>query len=103
MTTKGIPDSAILVDPYARHTDTNIRNVSRELYRYGIPTNRPALVTSDLFQSLEIGYPMGAFDMEAEGGIFYFPYRVLTSISPYDACLLPSPITLTGGDDPLDP
>jgi hypothetical protein len=103
MTTKGVPESAILVDPYARHTDTNVRDVSRLLYRYGIPTDRPALVTSDLLQSLEIGNPAGAFDTEAQTGIFYLPYRVLAAISPYDSCLLPSPISLTAGDDPLDP
>jgi hypothetical protein len=104
MTAKGIPESAILVDPYARHTTTNIRNVSRELFRYGIPVDRPALVTSDVLQSLEIGYPAGLFDMDAESTLFYLPYRALVPLTPNDTCLLPSPISLTGnGRDPLDP
>jgi DUF218 domain len=104
MTVKGIPESAILVDPYARHTTTNVRNVSRELFRYGIPVDRPALVTSDIFQSLEIGYPAGLFDMNSESTLFYLPYRALVPLSPNDTCLLPSPLTLTGnGRDPLDP
>src|SRR5262249_4741030 len=47
MTMKGIPEDAILVDPHARHTTTNLRNVSRLLYRYHIPADRPVLVTSD--------------------------------------------------------
>ncbi len=104
MTMYGIPESAILVDPYARHTTTNIRNVSRELFRYGIPVDRPALVTSDIFQSVELSQHPGVLDMNAESTLFYLPYRALLGISPNDTCLLPSPITLTGnGRDPLDP
>src|SRR5580700_6746699 len=96
MTMKGIPESAILVDPYARHTTTNLRNVSRELFRYGLPVDRPALVTSDIFQSLELSYPATPFDVSSESTLFYLPYRALTPLSPNDTCLLPSPITLTG-------
>jgi DUF218 domain len=104
MTAKGIPESAILVDPYARHTTTNLRNVSRELFRYGLPTDKPALVTSDLLQSLEVGYPTGLFDMDSESTLFYLPYRALVPLTQNDTCLLPSPISLTGnGRDPLDP
>jgi uncharacterized SAM-binding protein YcdF (DUF218 family) len=32
----GIPAAAILVDPHARHTTTNMRNAARLLYRYGM-------------------------------------------------------------------
>ena len=32
-----IPQEAILVDPHARHTTTNMRNAARLLYRYAIP------------------------------------------------------------------
>jgi hypothetical protein len=104
MNVKGIPESAILVDPYARHTSTNVRNVSRELFRYGIPVDRPALVTTDIFQSLTISEHPGSLDMEATSSLFYLPYRALVALSPNDTCLMPSPITLTGnGRDPLDP
>jgi hypothetical protein len=104
MNVKGIPESAILVDPYARHTTTNVRNVSRELFRYGIPVNRPALLTTDIFQSAEVSQHPGLLDMNSESTLFYLPYRALVALTPNDTCLLPSPLTLTGnGRDPLDP
>ena len=33
----GVPADAILVDPHARHTTTNMRNAARLMYRYGMP------------------------------------------------------------------
>lgn len=104
MTTYAIPESAILVDPFARHTTTNLRNVSREVFRYGIPTDRPVLLVSDFYQSLYIAYHDGAFDTRCNAELFYLPYRVLTPLTPYDTCMLPSPLTLQlAGTDPLDP
>jgi uncharacterized SAM-binding protein YcdF (DUF218 family) len=47
MTDLHIPESAIIVDPHARHTTTNMRNAVREMFRYGIPTDKPGLVVSD--------------------------------------------------------
>ncbi len=41
-----IPESSILIDPYARHTTTNFRNAARLVFRYGIPTDLKGLVTS---------------------------------------------------------
>ena len=43
----GIPADAIIVDPHARHTTTNMRNAARLLYRYAIPFERKALVRTD--------------------------------------------------------
>ncbi len=42
----GIPADAILIDPHARHTTTNIRNTARMMIRYGIPTDKPAVISS---------------------------------------------------------
>jgi hypothetical protein len=41
-----IPEKSILVEPYARHTTTNFRNTARLVFRYGIPADLKALVTS---------------------------------------------------------
>jgi hypothetical protein len=38
----GIPDDAILVEPQANRTTTNLRNAARLMYRYGIPIDRKA-------------------------------------------------------------
>jgi uncharacterized SAM-binding protein YcdF (DUF218 family) len=47
MTRFGIPADSIIVDPHARHTTTNMRNAARLMYRYGIPFDKTALVTTD--------------------------------------------------------
>jgi len=36
----GILEEAILIDPHARHTTTNMRNAARLMYRYGVPFDR---------------------------------------------------------------
>ena len=102
--THGIPEEALLVDPHARHTTTNLRNVSRLLYRYGVPTGQPALVTSDLGQSIYIGYWGGMFGPRCEEELGYLPWSALVPISPNDACFRPVAISLhADGRDPLDP
>jgi hypothetical protein len=99
----GIPEAAILVDPHARHTTTNLRNASRELYRYGIPTDRVVLVTSDLYQSAYMAYWDGDFGPRNVKELGYMPWRALAPLSPTDTCLLPSAVSLELGSDPLDP
>lgn len=50
-----IPESAILIDPHARHTTTNMRNTARMMFRYGIPFDKPAITCTTKGQSLMIG------------------------------------------------
>jgi hypothetical protein len=99
---RGVPASAILVDPYARHTTTNLRNATRILVRAGVPTDRPILVTSDLVQSTYIRSRVYAERCDEELG--YRPFVDLTMLSPFDACLLPAAASLHAApSDPLDP
>lgn len=42
----GIPEKAIIIEPHARHTTTNLRNASRLLLKYGIPEKKWALINS---------------------------------------------------------
>src|SRR5262249_42281975 len=37
VTRLGVPANAVIVDPHARHTTTNMRNAARLMYRYGMP------------------------------------------------------------------
>lgn len=41
-----IPEKAIIMEPHARHTTTNIRNASRIMIREGVPMDKIALITS---------------------------------------------------------
>jgi uncharacterized SAM-binding protein YcdF (DUF218 family) len=44
-----IPAAAIIMEPHARHTTTNVRNAVRLMLRYGMPTNKPATAISETF------------------------------------------------------
>ncbi|MEO6314105.1 MAG: YdcF family protein [Chitinophagaceae bacterium] len=46
-----VPAGAILIDPHARHTTTNMRNAARLIYRYGIPFSKPAITCTTRGQS----------------------------------------------------
>jgi len=99
---RAIPASAILVDPHARHTTTNLRNTSRLLLRYGVPAERPVVITSDIFQTLYIvGRP---FAVRCRDEIGYEPWRKLASLSTTDTCLIVTRRSLhVGPSDPRDP
>ena len=98
----GIPEAAILVDPHARHTTTNLRNAARLLYRYGMPFDRKALVSTDPGQSQYIENPLFAKRCLEELG--YPPVRVLARVSPFDLEFQPLKESLHSDPrDPLDP
>lgn len=98
----GVPEAAIFVDPHARHTTTNLRNAVRILFRYGLPEDRPALVTTDVYQSRYIESPQFAERCLKELG--YLPFEKLSRISVFDLEFRPNPESLhVDPQDPLDP
>jgi hypothetical protein len=97
-----VPEDAIIVDPHARHTTTNMRNAARLLYRYGFPFDRRVLVTTDPGQSRYIEDPPFAKRCMEELG--YVPFRLLSRTSPFDLEFLPERGSLhTDPQDLLDP
>lgn len=50
-----IPENAIIIEPHARHTTTNMRNTVRIIYRYGIPFDKPGITCTTRGQSSMIG------------------------------------------------
>ena len=50
-----VPASAVIIDPHARHTTTNMRNTVRMMYRYGMPFDKPGLTCTTRGQSTMIG------------------------------------------------
>jgi hypothetical protein len=102
MTRFAIPEEAIIVDPHARHTTTNMRNAARLIYRYGIPFDRKALVTSDPGQSEYIENE--TFSKRCIDELGYVPYRLLGRVSAFDLEFLPLRESLESDPrDPLDP
>ena len=97
-----VPADAILIDPHARHTTTNIRNAVREIYRYGMPFDKKALITTDPGQSASIESP--AFAKRCLTELGYEPQKLAHRISKFDLEFLPVLDALQmDPTDPLDP
>lgn len=97
-----IPESSILIDPYARHTTTNFRNAARLVFRYGIPADQKALVTSSADHIAIV--TKDGFRIRCTTELGYFPLESVTQISPAAAEFKPSVASLFfDANDPLDP
>ena len=96
-----VPEDAILVDPYARHTTTNIRDTTRMLMHYGMPVDAPVLVTSDQIQS---AYMATILAPRCQSELGYIPWRAITALTIHDSCLRSSPdVLFMDSSDELDP
>jgi hypothetical protein len=91
-----IPAHAIIMEPHARHTTTNMRNGVRLMYRYGIPVNKPGLVVTGKSQTdgivamaprcvkelKYVPYKLGKRPSETEVEFFAVPEAM--QINPYE-------------------
>ena len=98
----GIPEEAILIDPYARHTTTNLRSAVREILTYGLPARKAILIVSDAAQ---IDYIMSnAFSERSKDELGYAPMDALKRLSATEVEATPSVKSLfRDASDPLDP
>lgn len=95
-----IPDSAVIIEPHARHTTTNIRNAERLIYLYNMPATKPILIVTDSFQSLAIE-KMGLRFINELG---YLPYRELERAGNTETVIMPDlRAWQPDPEDPLDP
>lgn len=95
----GIPAEAILIEPHARHTTTNLRNAARLLAALHAPGGRAALVVSSPTHIDTIASPR--FEERNRKELGYQPGRIGTRISAYAIGFVPAPESLR--IDPLDP
>jgi hypothetical protein len=95
-----IPEAAIIADPYARHTTTNLRNAARFVYWMQLPASKPMLIVTDNKQVRHI-LNMQPRCLKELG---YIPYSNCTQLSAQLLQAWPS-ITALQADiqDPLDP
>lgn len=97
-----IPPERIVIEPYARHTTTNLRNATRRLAAMGAPLDKPTLIVANADQSRYITSPEFAARNPAELG--YDPGVIGRRLSPYEVEFVPSPHSLRVDPwDPLDP
>jgi hypothetical protein len=101
METHHVPEDAILVDPYARHTTTNLRDTTRMLLHYGMPVDAPVLVTSDQIQSAYIATILAP---RCQSELGYVPWRALAALTINDSCVRATPdVLFMDSADELDP
>ncbi|WP_184000128.1 YdcF family protein [Sphingomonas kyeonggiensis] len=98
----GVPAEAILIEPYARHTTTNLRNASRLLARIGAPPEAETVIVCNPLQSAYIESAKFTERNAAELG--YQPGKVMRRVSPTELVFRPSPASeRVDPRDPLDP
>ncbi|WP_339756373.1 YdcF family protein [Algoriphagus aquimarinus] len=98
----GVPESAILIDPHARHTTTNMRNTARIMFRYGFPTDRPSITVTTPAQSAYIYSDVMHNRCMKELG--YHPYSNGKRLSATTAEFYPMITSFQiDTDEPLDP
>jgi hypothetical protein len=95
----GIPADAVLIDPHARHTTTNFRDAARLIYRYGMPTDKPMLVTSDAAQIGSIASK--AFAVRCVRELGYEPAKIGRRVSLKEVEARPNMESLE--EDPMAP
>ncbi|HTJ13286.1 MAG TPA: YdcF family protein [Dinghuibacter sp.] len=100
--TLGIPDEAVILEPHARHTTTNIRNANRIMLRQGFPSDKRVLCVSTAGQAAYILAPFFAGRCKFEMG--YVPFTDVKQEDPFSLSYKIEVNSLQmDGIDPLDP
>lgn len=98
----GVPEDAILIEPYARHTTTNLRNATRLLIATGAPLDKDALIVCNAQQSKMI--QSARFTKRNADELGYQPGRIGRRLSPTELVFRPDRASLrVDPRDPLDP
>jgi hypothetical protein len=98
----GVPADAIIIEPYARHTTTNLRNASRLLMAMGAPLDNDALIVCNPQQSAYIESVQ--FTKRNADELGYQPGKIGRRFSPTEIAVRPSPMSARiDPRDPLDP
>lgn len=98
--TLNIPENAILMEPHARHTTTNMRNCARLIYQYKIPADKPFLTSTTKLQS----YAITNMAARCEKELHYVPYKIGKRVSDTDQEFYPVKEALQiNADEPIDP
>lgn len=95
-----VRESAIAIEPFARHSTTNLRNAGRFMLTHGV---HKGLVVTDTFQSFyysATGY--SGFNDRCLNELGYVVGE-LSAKTPNTTRFLPSPDVMRRGSDPLDP
>ena len=96
-----LPEQAILLEPHARHTTTNLRNCARLIFRYGFPMNKPCISSTAKSQSF---YITDVVPQRCKIELDYVPYKNGKRLSDTEAEFYPLAEALQiDFDEPMDP
>jgi hypothetical protein len=95
-----VPAYALIIDPHARHTTTNMRNDARLVFRYGMPFAKLGLIVTDKYQNDFITN----MDKRCLTELKYVPYRLGKRLSETELEFYPLISSLQiDADEPMDP
>ena len=96
-----IPANAIIMEPHARHTTTNMRNCVRLIFRYGMPFNKACITTTSGGQSTMITTTLAS---RCQKELNEVPYQNGKRLSETEAEFYPAIDALhINPTEPLDP
>ncbi|WP_339921338.1 YdcF family protein [uncultured Flavobacterium sp.] len=97
-----IPEENILIDPFARHTTTNLRNASRLMITYQVPIDKKSIVVTNVSHSDYVGSPN--FNARCREELGYLPVIILKRLNSTAIEFMPKIESLHQNPiDPLDP
>lgn len=96
-----VTEQSIIIEPYARHTTTNLRNTNRFIKMMGIPFDKPVMIVTDASQNKYIN---GAMKDRVVKELGYIPFESIKMLSSTESEYLPSLKSMhINSMDPLDP
>ena len=97
-----IPENRILVDPHSRHTTTNLRNIGRQFFRYGIPIDKKAIVSTSKTHSEYVA--SSGYLSRCQREMNHVPLELHERLSDFDIEFTSKVEVLhLDSSDPLDP
>jgi len=97
-----IPENRILVDPHARHTTNNLRNIGRQIFRYGVPNDKKAIVSTSQSHSEYVASE--GYLTRCQNEMKHIPLEIHNRLSDFDLEFTPLIEVLhLDSSDPLDP
>ncbi|WP_426092902.1 YdcF family protein [Flavobacterium sp. DSR3-2] len=97
-----IPEENILIDPFARHTTTNLRNATRLMIAYHMPLDKKSIVVTNSSHSNYVGN--ANFNARCTEELGYLPAVILKRLNSTALEFLPNVESLHQNPiDPLDP
>ena len=100
---KGVPEDAIIMEPHARHTPTNVRNMVRVIFHMGLPMNKGGIIACEA-NVITNTFQSQAFLNRCQSEYSFIPVTFGKTITTQAIAFYPKTDCLNiYSKDPLDP